>query len=75
MERKKTPARMVEGGRVVEYGAFFSPFEEVNMSEARIRVAGRTMPGFYARFRLKEWQHIGIICDDFYFGFAIVNAK
>lgn len=75
MERKETPASMVDNGRVVEYGAFLSPFEEVNMSEARIKVAGRTMPGFYSRFRLKEWQHIGIIGDDFYFGFAIVNAK
>jgi hypothetical protein len=75
MELKQTPARMVVDGRVAEYGAFHSPFREVNMSEARIKVAGRAMPGFYSRFRLKEWQHFGIIGGDFYFGFAIVNAK
>lgn len=75
MELKETPGKMVEDGRVVEFGAFRKPFADVNISEARISVAGRKMPGPYSRFRLKEWQHIGIIADDFYFGFAIVNAK
>lgn len=75
MELKETPPKMVENGRIVEFGAFKSPFRDINISEARISVAGKTMPGFYSRFRLKEWQHIGIIADDFYFGFAIINAK
>lgn len=75
MERVKTPRRMVENGEVARYGAFVSPFEEVNMEDARITVAGRRMPGFYSRLRLKEWQHIGMIGEDFYFGFAIVDAK
>lgn len=75
MERKVTPRRMVENGDVVEYGAFLTPFEDVNMKDARIRVKGMRMPGFYSRFRLKEWQHFGFVGEDFYFGFAIVDAK
>ncbi len=75
MELKDTPRKMVENQSVVEFGAFKSPFRDVNISDARIAVAGRRMPGFYSRFRLKEWQHIGVIADEFYFGFAIVNAK
>jgi hypothetical protein len=75
MELKETPERMVENGRVVEYGAFRSTFRQVNFSDARITTAGRPMPRFYSRLRLKEWQHVGVIGDDFYFGFAIVDAK
>ena len=75
MELKETPDRMVEGGRVAQYGAFRSPFREVDFADARIAVAGRTMPKAYSRFRLKEWQHFGLIGEDFYFGFAIVDAK
>lgn len=75
MELKRTPNSMVEGGRIVEYGAFRSPFEKVNFQEARISVAGIGMPGAYSRFRLKEWQHFGIIGRDFYFMFAVVDAK
>ncbi len=75
MERKQTPERMVENGRVAEYGAFRSPFAHIDLYDARISTAGMRMPRFYSRFRLKEWQHIGIVGSDFYFGFAIVNAK
>ncbi|MBU1671771.1 MAG: DUF2804 domain-containing protein [Actinobacteria bacterium] len=75
MELKETPDRMVEDGRINEFGAFRTPFRDVNISEARITTAGRTMPGFYSRFRLKEWQHFGFIAPEIYFGFAIVNAK
>lgn len=66
---------MVEGGRIIEYGAFRSPFEKVNFSEARITLAGRRMPRAYSRFRLKEWQHFGLISSDFYFMFAVFDAK
>jgi hypothetical protein len=75
MELKETPERIVEDKRIAEYGAFRTPFEEINMSEARIAVAGREMPGLYGRMRLKEWQHFGVVSDDFYFGFAIVDAR
>lgn len=75
MELKETPKRIVEGGRIVEYGAFRTPFKDANMSEARITLAGVRMPHAYSRFRLKEWQHFGIIGNDFYFGFAIVDAR
>lgn len=74
MERKVAPRRMVESGETVEYGAFMEPFEGVNIFDARITVAGRRMPRFYSRLRLKEWQHFGILGDDFYFGFTIVGA-
>lgn len=75
MKRKRTPDRMVKNGVVVEYGAFESPFENANISDARISLGGIPMPHLYASFRLKEWQHFGIIAEDVYFGFAIVNAR
>jgi hypothetical protein len=75
LELKATPPVMVERGEVVEYGAFRSVFQDVNIAEAGISLKGRRMPRAYARLRLKEWQHFGVIGDDFYFGFAIVDTK
>lgn len=75
MELKETPGKMVEGGEIAGYGAFKNPFRDVNIKDAKISVLSREMPLAYSRARLKEWQHIGIIGDDFYFGFAIVDAK
>jgi len=75
MELKETPEKMVVNGEIVEYGAFKTPFRNINIKDARIRVASRKMPGAYSRFRLKEWQHFGIVAEDFYFGFAIVDTK
>ncbi|MDY6795178.1 MAG: DUF2804 domain-containing protein [Actinomycetota bacterium] len=72
---KKTPARLVEGGEVVGFGVFEQPFRELNLDEADIfRIKGK-----YARainhFRLKEWQHFGIVHPRHYIGLVIFDAK
>lgn len=71
----KTPPRLVEDGRVVEFGAFSEPFRELNLDQADIFGIGRRAPSSLIRFRLKEWQHFGIIHPRHYFGLVIFNAK
>ncbi len=72
---KKTPPRLVEDGRVVEFGAFEEPFRELKLEEADIfRLGGKNLRGLN-RFRLKEWQHYGVINPDHYFGMVIFDAK
>ncbi len=74
-ERKETPARMVSGGQVSEYGAFTGPFREVNMLDIDLVIKGRKAPRIVRDFRLKEWEHFGVITDDYYFGMVIFDAK
>ncbi len=64
----------MEGGRVVEFGAFKEPFRELNLDETDIFGWGKT-PRALARFRLKEWQHLGVISPRHYLGMVIFNAK
>ncbi len=72
---KKTPPRLVEGGKVTDFGAFEEPFRELNMKEADIfTFAGRHFRTM-ARFRLKEWQHYGVIHPRHYLGMVIFDAK
>ncbi len=72
---KKTPARLVEGGRVTEFGAFEEPFRELNLEEADIfRTGGKYMRAL-GRLRLKEWQHYGVVHPRHYFGMVIFDAK
>jgi hypothetical protein len=72
---KKTPPRLVDGGRVVEFGAFEEPFRELNLEEAEIfRMGGKPLRGL-GRFRLKQWQHYGVIHPRHYFGMVIFDAK
>ncbi|MDI6830815.1 MAG: DUF2804 domain-containing protein [Actinomycetota bacterium] len=74
-EIKRTPPRLVEEGRVVEFGAFDEPFRELNLEEARIFVGGRSSLRPLNRLRLKEWQHFGVIHPRHYFGMVIFDAK
>jgi Domain of unknown function (DUF2804), C-terminal/Domain of unknown function (DUF2804), N-terminal len=72
---KETPPRLVEGGRVVEFGAFSEPFRELNLEEVDIFNLGGKSPRGLNRFRLKEWQHFGVINPRHYLGVVIFNAK
>jgi hypothetical protein len=72
---KRTPPRLVEDGRVVEFGAFDEPFKELNLEGAQIfKAGGKPLRGL-GRFRLKEWQHYGVVHPRHYFGMVIFDAK
>ncbi len=71
----KTPPRLVEDGRVVEFGVFSEPFRELNLEKTDIFESGGKIPAGLVRFRLKEWQHFGIVHPDHYIGLVIFNAK
>lgn len=72
---KRTPPRLVEDGRVVEFGVFEEPFRELNLGEARIFAGGRSSFRPLNLLRLKEWQHFGVIHPRHYFGMVIFDAK
>ncbi len=72
---KKTPPRLVEEGRVSDFGVFEEPFRELNLEEARIFGPGMRLPRSLVRFRLKEWQHFGVIHPEHYLGMVIFDAK
>ncbi len=76
MDRRiiETPERLVERG-CVNFGFFKTPFRNLNILEADISPKGNSLPLWWKRFRLKEWQHFGIICKDYFFGFALIDAK
>lgn len=74
-ERKETPDRMVESGKVARFGAFKEPFREVNLLDTEFEVRGVALPRFGRDLRLKEWEHFGIVHDEFYMGMVIFDAK
>lgn len=74
-KRMKTPDRMVVDGRVAEYGVFKDPFREINLLDTELTIADRRVPRFVRDLRLKEWQHFGVIHEDYYFGMVIFDAK
>lgn len=71
----ETPPRLVEKGKVVGFGVFKEPFRELNLDEVDIFGLGGRSPRGLARFRLKEWQHFGIIHPRHYLGMVIFNAN
>ena len=68
-----TPARMVEANGSVNFGAYRTPFRDANILDAPLY--SFSVPGFWKKFRLKEWQHFGIITPSHYFGVVIFDAK
>ena len=68
-----TPERMVERNGQVNFGTFHVPFHNANVIDAPLYAAGA--PRFWKKFRLKEWQHFGIITSNYYFGMVIFDAK
>lgn len=64
---------MVEGKKTIAFGSFRAPFKNANILDAPVYPTGA--PRFWKNFRLKEWQHYGIITPTHYFGFVIFDAK
>ncbi|MCL4233168.1 MAG: DUF2804 family protein, partial [Deltaproteobacteria bacterium] len=72
-EVKPTPRRMIEAGRVVEFGHFRDEFRDLNIGEADIFGIG-ALGRIANPFRLKEWQHFAVFNDDVLLTFVIVNT-
>lgn len=72
---KKTPPRLVVDGRVVAFGVFEEPFRELGLAGAEIFATRFPLPRSLVRFRLKEWQHFGVIHPQHYLGMVIFDAK
>jgi hypothetical protein len=70
-----TPEKMVEKGGVINFGTFRTPFRNVNILDAPLYSFPCKVPAFWKNFRLKEWQHFGIITPTHYFGMVIFDAK
>jgi len=66
---------MVVDGQVAEFGAFKEPFREVNLLDVELELNGRRAPRALREMRLKEWEHFGIISEEYYFGMVIFDAK
>ena len=70
-----TPEKMVEKDGEINFGTFRTPFRNVNILDAPLYSSSRKVPAFWKKFRLKEWQHFGIITPTHYFGMVIFDAK
>jgi hypothetical protein len=70
---QETPARIVEKDGTIHYGTFRTPFRKANMEDAPLYTL--SAPRIWRNFRLKEWQHFGVIMPDCYFGTVIFDAK
>ena len=64
---------MVEDDGSIHFGTFRTPFETANLLDAPLYATGA--PRVWKNFRLKEWQHFGIITPAYYFGMVIFDAK
>jgi hypothetical protein len=70
-----TPEKMVEKDGKINFGTFRTPFRNVNILDAPLYSSSSKIPAFWKNFRLKEWQHFGVITQTHYFGMVIFNAK
>lgn len=70
-----TPERMVEKDGTIHFGTFRSPFVNANILDAPLYSRSSKVPAFWKNFRLKEWQHFGVITPSHYFGMVIFDAK
>ena len=70
-----TPEKIVEKGGAINFGTFRTPFRDVNILDAPLYSSSYKVPAFWKKFRLKEWQHFGIITPTHYFGMVIFDAK
>jgi len=64
---------MVEEDGSIRFGTFSAPFRNANILDAPLY--GFPVPRFWKSFRLKEWQHFGIVTPTHYFGTVIFDAK
>jgi len=72
---ESTPEKMVEKDGTINFGTFRAPFLNVNILDAPLYSPSCKVPAFWKNFRLKEWQHFGIITPTHYFGIVIFDAK
>jgi hypothetical protein len=70
-----TPEKMVEKDGTINFGTFRAPFRNVNILDVPLYSSSYKVPAFWKYFRLKEWQHFGIITQTHYCGMVIFNAK
>jgi hypothetical protein len=64
---------MVEKGGPINFGTYRTPFRNANILDAPLYAF--PVPCFWKNFRLKEWQHFGIMTPTHYFGMVIFDAK
>jgi hypothetical protein len=69
-----TPTRLVQDGRVVEYGLFERPFERLELDQVAI-YDPRVVPAALQRLRLKEWQHVAVVSEELTLGLAIIDTQ
>jgi hypothetical protein len=69
-----TPEKMVEKDGKINFGTFRTPFRNVNIFDVPL-YSSYSVPVFWKKFRLKEWQHYGIITPSHYFGMVVFDAK
>lgn len=74
MKIKSTPKSIVENSKF-NFGLYKREFENLNIEEAKLFNGIVTSSKAFHRFRLKEWQHFGIIHPDYYIGFVVMDAK
>jgi len=70
-----TPEKMVEKDGTINFGTFRTPFRNANILDAPLYSPSHKVPAFWKKFRLKEWQHFGIVTPTHYFGMVIFDAK
>ncbi|MBN1363769.1 MAG: DUF2804 domain-containing protein [Syntrophaceae bacterium] len=70
-----TPEKMVEKDGTINFGTFRVPFRDVNILNVPLYSSSLNVPTLWKKFRLKEWQHYGIITPTHYFGMVIFDAK
>lgn len=77
---KKSRSRLVENGRVDEFGVFELPFEEPGLDRLNVFPAmeGLLPKNLLVRLsllRLKQWQHFAIISPKHYLGMVVFDAR
>jgi len=65
---------MVEKDGKINFGTFRAPFTNVNILDVPFNES-RKASSWWKSFRLKEWQHFGVITPSHYFGMVIFDAK
>lgn len=68
-----TPESMVDPQGAIRFGTYRTPFRKANILDAPL--SSFRAPSFWKNFRLKEWQHFGVITPTHYFGMVIFDAK
>ncbi len=74
---RATPERLVEKDGTINFGSFRHPFKDLNILDSPIYSNMKGVPRLWKSFRLKEWQHFGIITPRHYLGmviFAVLRA-